>query len=92
MGHQISRKLEKSKYGGENKNDLAFRDKKSIPERYPWSSYSKWTSVGKWTVEKLTFAKDPSKIHETSGLSYYRNDYYKAQQRSICDHYFLSLL
>ena len=30
MGHQISRKLEKSKYGGENKNDLAFRDKKKV--------------------------------------------------------------
>ena len=35
MGHQISRKLEKSKYGGENKNDLAFRDKKVSPKDIP---------------------------------------------------------
>ena len=33
MAHQISRKLEKSKYGGENKNDLAFRDKKKYPRK-----------------------------------------------------------
>ena len=25
---------------------------------------------------------DPSEIHETSSLSYYRNDYYKVQQRT----------
>ena len=30
-------------------------------------------------MEKLTFGKDPSEIHETSSLSYYRNDYCKAQ-------------
>ena len=27
--------------------------------------------------------KNPSEIHEASSLSYYRNDYYKTQQRSI---------
>ena len=30
-------------------------------------------------MEKLTFGKDPSEIHETSSLSYYRNNYCKAQ-------------
>ena len=29
-------------------------------------------------------------LHETSSLSYYRNAYYEAQQRSICENYFLS--
>ena len=27
--------------------------------------------------------KNPSEKHEASSLSYYRNDYYKTQQRSI---------
>ena len=38
-----------------------------------------------WKVfsENLTSGKNPSEIHEASGLSYYRNDYYKVQQRSI---------
>ena len=27
--------------------------------------------------------KNPLEIHEASSLSYYRNDYYKTQQRSI---------
>ena len=34
-------------------------------------------------MEKLTSGKAPSEIHETSSLSYYRNEYYKSQQRSI---------
>ena len=38
-----------------------------------------------WKVfsENLTSGKNPSEIHEASSLSYYRNNYYKAQQRSI---------
>ena len=38
-----------------------------------------------WKVfsEKLTSGKNPSEIHEASSLSYYRNNYYKAQQCSI---------
>ena len=52
--------------------------------------YSKWTCVEEWTVEKLAFGKDPSEIQETSSLFYYRNEYYKAQQRSICENYSLS--
>ena len=44
-----------------------------------------------WKVfsEKLTSGKNPSEIHEASSLSYYRNDYYKAQQRSIVRSIFL---
>ena len=30
-------------------------------------------------MEKLTFGKDPSEMHETSSLTCYRNDYCKAQ-------------
>ena len=43
----------------------------------------KSTCFGKWSVEKLTLGKNPSEIHEASSLSYYRNDYYKAQQGNI---------
>ena len=44
-----------------------------------------------WKVfsEKLTSGKNPSEIHEASSLSYYRNNYYKAQQRSIVRSIFL---
>ena len=43
----------------------------------------------RWIVEKITFGKDSSETHETSSLCYYRNDYSKAQQRSICENYVL---
>ena len=41
-------------------------------------------------MKKLTFGKDRSEINQTSSRSYYRNDYYKAQLRIICENYFLS--
>ena len=31
---------------------------KNVHERCFWSSLTKWTCVGKWTVEKLTLGKD----------------------------------
>ena len=43
----------------------------------------------RWIVEKITFGKDSSEIRGTSSLSYYRNDYYKVQLRSICENYVL---
>ena len=46
----------------------------------------------KWKVDggetNLRQAKDPSEMHETSSLFYYRNDYYKAQRRRICESQF----
>ena len=38
-------------------------------------------------MEKLAFGKDPSEIHETSSLSYYRNDYHISAAGSICESY-----
>ena len=47
----------------------------------------------RWKVHsgETNFGKDPSEIHKKGCLSYNRNDYWKAQQRIICENYFLSL-
>ena len=46
-----------------------------------------------WKVDSgetnLWQVKGPSEIHETSRLSYYRNNNNKAQQCSICENYFI---